>query len=87
MTHDEFTELCSVKNKLHTIYSVHITTLEVMDQIMGVTLAIGSLNYLLANMMSDSFGPSTAPFFWLIFFLQFVFVVRIQPRKADWNLV
>lgn len=58
-----------------------------MDQIMGVTLALGSLNYLLANMMSDSFGPSTVPFFWLIFFLQFVFVGKIQPRKADRNSV
>lgn len=57
------------------------------DQIMGVTLALGSMNYLLANMMSDSFGPTTVPFFWLIFFLQFVFVKKNQPRKADWNTV
>lgn len=32
-------------------------------------LSISSLTYILANMSSDSFGPSTSPFFWLFFYL------------------
>ena len=34
-----------------------------------VGLALGGLSYLFANLASDSFGPSTSPFFWLVVFL------------------
>ncbi|TPE49145.1 O-antigen ligase family protein [Amaricoccus solimangrovi] len=34
-----------------------------------VGLAIGAMAYVAANMSSDSIGPSTSPFFWLVLFL------------------
>ena len=34
--------------------------------------AVSSGNYVLANMSSESFGPSTSPFFWLVLFLFFM---------------
>jgi O-antigen ligase len=38
-------------------------------RILCIGLAIGCLSYITANMSSDSMGPSTSPFFWLVFFL------------------
>lgn len=37
----------------------------------AVGLALGCMNYIFANLMSDSFGPTTIVFFWLVVFLQF----------------
>ncbi len=34
-------------------------------------LSLSSLSYVAANMSSDSFGPSTSPFFWVFTFLSF----------------
>lgn len=34
-----------------------------------IGLAIGAVAYVAANMSSDSMGPSTSPFFWLVLFL------------------
>jgi hypothetical protein len=36
-----------------------------------VGLAVGCVSYIAANMSSDSMGPSTSPFFWLVLFLGF----------------
>lgn len=36
-----------------------------------VGLALGCLSYISANMLSDSFGPSTSPFFWILVYLSF----------------
>ena len=38
-------------------------------RILCIGLAIGCLSYITANMSSNSMGPSTSPFFWLVFFL------------------
>jgi O-antigen ligase len=38
-------------------------------RILCLGLAIGCLSYIAANMSSDSMGPSTSPFFWLVLFL------------------
>ena len=37
-----------------------------------VGAAISSANYVFANFSSESFGPSTSPFFWLVLFLFFM---------------
>lgn len=44
-----------------------------------IGLALSSGSYVLANMSSESFGPSTTPFFWLILFT--FFAVRAETLK------
>jgi O-antigen ligase len=43
----------------------------VRHRLLCIGLAVASLSYIAANMSSDSMGPSTSPFFWLILFLGF----------------
>ena len=38
-------------------------------RVLCIGLAVGALSYIAANMSSDSMGPSTSPFFWLVLFL------------------
>lgn len=52
-------------------------------RLMTVGLAVGGLAYLAANMSSDSFGPSTSPFFWLITYLAlFMRTVLLRENAA-----
>lgn len=46
----------------------------------AVGLGIGGLSYLLANMSSDSFGPTTSPFFWIVTY--FAFLMRRELHKG-----
>ncbi|MCR4267849.1 O-antigen ligase [Nitratireductor sp. ZSWI3] len=48
---------------LHTLFRGRERTETANVMLLGS--AVSAWNYLLANQMSDSFGPSTAPFFWL----------------------
>lgn len=43
-------------------------------------LSLSSLNYVAANMSSDSFGPSTSPFFWVFAYLAFAARGLMPPR-------
>ena len=38
-------------------------------RVVAMGLAVGGLAYLAANVASNSMGPSTSPFFWIVFFL------------------
>ena len=49
--------------------------------------AIGSGNYVVANFSSESFGPSTSPFFWLLLFLFFALRSASYKEKAHAPLV
>jgi hypothetical protein len=49
--------------------------------VMVLGTSVSVWNYLVANQMSDSFGPSTAPFFWLPLALLMVYRgMQRQPR-------
>ena len=39
------------------------------SRVLTMGLSVGSVAYLAANTASDSMGPSTSPFFWVVFFL------------------
>jgi O-Antigen ligase len=41
------------------------------DRLICLGLSLSCLSYVAANMSSDSFGPSTSPFFWLFAYLSF----------------
>lgn len=65
-------------------------------RLLCVGLALSCLSYAAANMSSDSFGPSTSPFFWVFAYLTFASrsllgplpVVLIPRRpKAQWRAV
>lgn len=47
-----------------------------------VGAAISSANYVFANFSSESFGPSTSPFFWLVLFLFFILRGEILRGNA-----
>ncbi|NIX78082.1 O-antigen ligase family protein [Microvirga terricola] len=51
------------------------------DRMMAVGLALGGLAYIAANMSSDSFGPSTSPFFWLVTYLA-LFMRTVLSRDS-----
>ena len=40
-------------------------------RIFCIGLGVGGISYMAANMSSDSMGPSTSPFFWLVLYLGF----------------
>ncbi len=46
-------------------------------------LSLCCLNYVAANMSSDSFGPSTSPFFWLFAYLSFATRNLMRQRPSD----
>ena len=46
-------------------------------------LALNCLNYVAANMSSDSFGPSTSPYFWLFAYLAFAARSLIGPSPPS----
>ncbi|WP_445503110.1 O-antigen ligase family protein [Microvirga sp. G4-2] len=53
-------------------------------RLMTMGLALGGLAYIGANMSSDSFGPSTSPFFWLVTYLAlFMRTVLIREHAAQ----
>lgn len=43
-------------------------------------LSLCCVNYVAANMSSDSFGPSTSPFFWIFAYLSFASRSLMRPR-------
>jgi len=49
-------------------------------RLITVGLAVGGLSYIAANMSSDSFGPSTSPFFWLVTYLT-LFMRAVLARE------
>jgi O-antigen ligase len=48
-------------------------------RILSIGLSVGCLSYIAANMSSDSMGPSTSPFFWLILFLGLASRATLRP--------
>lgn len=48
-------------------------------------LSLCCLNYVAANMSSDSFGPSTSPFFWIFAYLSFAARNLMRKRPIDKN--
>ena len=53
-------------------------------------LSLGCLSYVAANMSSDSFGPSTSPFFWVFAYLAFAARNLMQTpslvlRRSQWQ--
>lgn len=50
---------------LHTLSAKGASEQATRADVMVLGTSIAALNYIVANQMSDSFGPSTAPFFWL----------------------
>jgi O-antigen ligase len=59
------------------------------SRMMTVGLALGGLAYIAANMSSDSFGPSTSPFFWVVtylaLFMRTVLVRESTTRVMQWS--
>ena len=39
---------------------------QTVDRGLMIGFALGSVAYIAANMLSDSFGPSTSPIFWIV---------------------
>jgi hypothetical protein len=50
---------------LHTLIGNDTSSSATKINVMVLGASVSVWNYLVANQMSDSFGPSTAPFFWL----------------------
>jgi len=50
---------------LHTLIGNDTGRSATNTNVMVLGASVSVWNYLVANQMSDSFGPSTAPFFWL----------------------
>lgn len=58
----------------------------IKDRLLSAALALGVLAYLTANMSSDSFGPTTAPIFWIMVCLcafRGVALRRFNPAKEN----
>lgn len=53
---------------------------QVCDRGIAIGLALGGLAYIAGNMLSDSFGPSTSPFFWIVLSLA-VLTRSLLPTK------
>ena len=49
-------------------------------------LSLNCLSYVAANMSSDSFGPSTSPFFWIFAYLAFASRSLMSPRPSVGHL-
>lgn len=49
------------------LLAIKLRAVDRNERMVLVGLALGSLSYFVANMSSDSFGPSTSPVFWTIF--------------------
>lgn len=52
------------------------------DRLICLGLSLGSLTYVVANMSSDSFGPSTSPIFWVFAYLSFAARNLMRPLPA-----
>lgn len=50
-------------------------------------LSLSSLSYIAANMSSDSFGPSTSPFFWVFTYLSFATRSLMLSPRMDFSKV
>ena len=44
-----------------------------------IAIALGALSYIAANMTSDSFGPTTSPFFWMAAYIAFAMRRELAP--------
>ena len=54
----------------------------VAGRVICLGLSLSSLSYVAANMSSDSFGPSTSPFFWMVTYMALASRTLIQARPA-----
>ncbi len=52
------------------------------DRMICLGLSLSCLSYVAANMSSDSFGPSTSPFFWIFAYLSFAARSLMRPLPA-----
>ena len=55
------------------------------DRIVLAALSLGTLSYVLANMSSDSLGPSTSPFFWITFYLSLLMASALRTASVAGN--
>lgn len=49
------------------VLAIGLRTVDRFERMKLVGLSLGMLSYYIANMSSDSFGPSTSPIFWMVF--------------------
>lgn len=71
---------------IHTLIGGDASESATKTDVMVLGTSVSVWNYLVANQMSDSFGPSTAPFFWLpLAMLMFYRGMQRQPQaeRAD----
>ncbi|MGI9423067.1 MAG: O-antigen ligase family protein, partial [Hyphomicrobiaceae bacterium] len=73
-----FPGLAAISLVLLTSYCVFFSTIilayqarlsDVSHRLTAVGLCIGGGSYIFANMSSDSFGPTTSPFFWIVVYM------------------
>jgi hypothetical protein len=57
--------ICLINAVMAALIAKGRTTVATDTNVMVLGTSVCVLNYLVANQMSDSFGPSTAPFFWI----------------------
>ncbi len=69
-----------VLSLVSTVLGLFARTLSTGRKALLLGTAIGTGNYILANFSSESFGPSTSPFFWLVLFL--FFLLRGESMRA-----
>jgi O-antigen ligase len=65
-----------------TIAALRARGAEPKHRILSIGLGVGCLSYIAANMSSDSMGPSTSPFFWLVLFLGLAARPLLRPSSA-----
>ncbi len=56
------------------------------DRLLCIGLATGSIAYITANFSSDSMGPSTSPFFWVVLFLGLAARIPLRTTATDEHL-
>jgi O-antigen ligase len=54
-----------------------------IDRAVTIGLCMGGLAYVMSNMLSDSFGPSTSPFFWLVTYLALFMRGTLDPVRVS----
>ena len=57
--------ICLINAVMAALIAKGRTSVATDTNVMVLGTSVCVLNYLVANQMSDSFGPSTAPFFWI----------------------
>jgi hypothetical protein len=64
------------------VEALRARTARPQHRLLCIGLSVGCLSYITANMSSDSMGPSTSPFFWLVLFLGFSARALLRPSAA-----